>query len=520
MTVSFSSSYFMPVFAAALLLLLLSELGRPSPHGAVAAAAAATAGAAFQPAFAARRATTSSPSLQGGSAAAAFFRRRCYYYTAAQQGSPPGLAAPFPTPFPTPSCPLRLEAAKKSGGGDTGGGGGGGSASSLSSKRKRKRKKDTVRDDQPPPVPDSKSASASTVPDPPFLVDNIKLEREALEGLERDHDVDEGDEDGDDEDSVDRDDVLLEMKRVAQFEFRPPAEDDDGTCRGWFLRCLQGKAGVAAAADILTPMRALFFFLAFFFSPRAAVSATSKDIDGRASSSSSSSSSAPKVSPVPAAAVDGAAMSTTTTMIPLPDIREARMRKRVEEELAKMEAEKDENRIKIKRSDKEAFRRVRFLHCVCVVACVVALHATGRREGCNNRTLILVFILLFQLLEQQPFADADDSLFEEEAYDSVSALLGERAKPFLGIPVGPLQVGHLVGALAIVLMAFVEYPGFPLTNLPTPLRDALQGGTYRRSTAAPSDPRASWLLSVVCPHAPASSSFCRRAAWQASASCT
>lgn len=25
-------------------------------------------------------------------------------------------------------------------------------------------------------------------------------------------------------------------------------------------------------------------------------------------------------------------------------------------------------------------------------------------------------------------------------------------------------------------MAFVEYPGFPLTNLPTPIRESLQGG--------------------------------------------
>lgn len=62
----------------------------------------------------------------------------------------------------------------------------------------------------------------------------------------------------------------------------------------------------------------------------------------------------------------------------------------------------------------------------------------------------------------------------------VSALLGERAKPFLAIPFGPLQVGHFVGSLVIVLMAFIEYPGFPLTNLPTPLRGCFQGGT--RST--------------------------------------
>ena len=81
-----------------------------------------------------------------------------------------------------------------------------------------------------------------------------------------------------------------------------------------------------------------------------------------------------------------------------------------------------------------------------------------------------------QLLEQQPYADADDSLFEEEEYGTVSALLGERAKPFLSIPFGPLQVGHFIGALVIVLMAFIEYPGFPLTNLPTPIRDALAGG--------------------------------------------
>lgn len=67
-------------------------------------------------------------------------------------------------------------------------------------------------------------------------------------------------------------------------------------------------------------------------------------------------------------------------------------------------------------------------------------------------------------------------MFVEEDYGAVSALLGERAKPFLGIPLGPLQVGHFIGALGIILMAFVEYPGFPLTNLPTPLRSCLQGG--------------------------------------------
>lgn len=82
-----------------------------------------------------------------------------------------------------------------------------------------------------------------------------------------------------------------------------------------------------------------------------------------------------------------------------------------------------------------------------------------------------------QLLERDPYADGDDSFFFEQEYTSISAWLGEGTKPFLGIPTGPLQVGHTIGALVIVLMAYIEYPGFPLTNLPTPLRGALQGGT-------------------------------------------
>jgi hypothetical protein len=92
-----------------------------------------------------------------------------------------------------------------------------------------------------------------------------------------------------------------------------------------------------------------------------------------------------------------------------------------------------------------------------------------------THSCIIVFL---QLLEQQPFADADDSYFEEEEYGTVSALLGERAKPFLAIPFGPLQVGHFIGSLVFVLMAFIEYPGFPLTSLPSSVRGCFQGGTY------------------------------------------
>uniref|UniRef100_A0A7S0PWW7 PSI subunit V n=1 Tax=Asterionellopsis glacialis TaxID=33640 RepID=A0A7S0PWW7_9STRA len=121
----------------------------------------------------------------------------------------------------------------------------------------------------------------------------------------------------------------------------------------------------------------------------------------------------------------------------LPNIRDTLKKKAMEEEVAKQEAEEAAKTPKIKRSDRVAFEK---------------------------------------LLEQDPYADSDPAFFEEEEYGTVSALLGERAKPFLSIPFGPLQVGHFIGALGIVLMGFVEYPGFPLTNLPTPLRGALQGG--------------------------------------------
>lgn len=102
-----------------------------------------------------------------------------------------------------------------------------------------------------------------------------------------------------------------------------------------------------------------------------------------------------------------------------------------------------------------------------------------------------------RLLEMDPLADEDGRYFEDEdEIDFISALLGDvepgvketaeeenrtgkrvvKKTSFLGIGSGPLQLGHFFGSLAIVLCAFVEYPGFPLTNLPDPLRGALQGG--------------------------------------------
>lgn len=103
-----------------------------------------------------------------------------------------------------------------------------------------------------------------------------------------------------------------------------------------------------------------------------------------------------------------------------------------------------------------------------------------------------------KLLELDPIADEDDSYFEDEGIDVISALLGDvepgigndsdesanksgkkvqKRTSFLGVGSGPLQVGHTFGALSVILCAFVEYPGFPLTNLPDQLRGALQGGT-------------------------------------------
>lgn len=102
-----------------------------------------------------------------------------------------------------------------------------------------------------------------------------------------------------------------------------------------------------------------------------------------------------------------------------------------------------------------------------------------------------------RLLEIDPIADEDNSYFEDEGIDFISALLGDvepgvgmdsdestnmsgkriqKKTSFLGIGSGPLQVGHFIGSLAIVLMSFVQYPGFPLTNLPDELRSSLQGG--------------------------------------------
>jgi hypothetical protein len=55
------------------------------------------------------------------------------------------------------------------------------------------------------------------------------------------------------------------------------------------------------------------------------------------------------------------------TSIPLPDISDVRRRKKAEEDLQRMEIEKDEKKVRIKRSDKEAFRKVNTFFFVFVI---------------------------------------------------------------------------------------------------------------------------------------------------------
>lgn len=44
--------------------------------------------------------------------------------------------------------------------------------------------------------------------------------------------------------------------------------------------------------------------------------------------------------------------------LPLPDIRDQLKRKELQEKIAKMEAEQEETKVKIKRSDKDAYNKV------------------------------------------------------------------------------------------------------------------------------------------------------------------
>eukprot|EP00752_Nemacystus_decipiens_P005604 g5072.t1 len=80
-----------------------------------------------------------------------------------------------------------------------------------------------------------------------------------------------------------------------------------------------------------------------------------------------------------------------------------------------------------------------------------------------------------KLLELDPEADSEDALFTTESYDAFSSILGE-GKPFVGIDNSYLQSGHTVLLALVLVCAFIDLPGFPLTSLPYDLREFLKTG--------------------------------------------
>lgn len=60
-----------------------------------------------------------------------------------------------------------------------------------------------------------------------------------------------------------------------------------------------------------------------------------------------------------------------------------------------------------------------------------------------------------------------------EDYSVVSLALGEGGRSFFSVPFAALQIGHGILALVLILIATVDYPGFPLTSLPPSIRDAI-----------------------------------------------
>ncbi|CAM9135823.1 unnamed protein product [Chrysoparadoxa australica] len=82
-----------------------------------------------------------------------------------------------------------------------------------------------------------------------------------------------------------------------------------------------------------------------------------------------------------------------------------------------------------------------------------------------------------RLLELDPEADSDDTLFTTPEYDSFSAVLGE-SRPFLGIPNAYIQIGHLILLVASLVCGLLYTPGagFPLTELPKEIRSFIQEG--------------------------------------------
>ncbi|KAJ1436488.1 hypothetical protein B484DRAFT_393187 [Ochromonadaceae sp. CCMP2298] len=87
-----------------------------------------------------------------------------------------------------------------------------------------------------------------------------------------------------------------------------------------------------------------------------------------------------------------------------------------------------------------------------------------------------------RVLQLNPFADADESMFLDE-YDIIQSIFGTGS--LLKIPIPYLQTGHGILLIVIVLGGYIYAPGNPLTEFPPEIREAFRTGltiTYAINT--------------------------------------
>ena len=87
-----------------------------------------------------------------------------------------------------------------------------------------------------------------------------------------------------------------------------------------------------------------------------------------------------------------------------------------------------------------------------------------------------------RVMQLNPFADADDTMFLDE-YDIIPSIFG--SGKLLNIPVPYLQTGHGILLIVTLLSALVYAPGNPLTEFPAEIRNFLKQGlsvTYSINT--------------------------------------
>lgn len=87
-----------------------------------------------------------------------------------------------------------------------------------------------------------------------------------------------------------------------------------------------------------------------------------------------------------------------------------------------------------------------------------------------------------RVMQLNPFADADDTMFLEE-YDIFPSIFG--SGKLVNIPIPYLQTGHGILLIITLLAAFIYAPGNPLTEFPIEIRNFLKQGlgvTYAINT--------------------------------------